>query len=254
MRQANVPKLSYCLLVPHFNHFRQLQKFFPELHASGLPLIVVDDGSDAENIAALHKLVSQYDDVELLECRPNRGKGFAIVAGLRHALQCGYSHAVQIDADGQHNINDVQKMVALSGSEPDAIVSGLPVFGDDIPRARMNGRKVSLFFVRLETLSMQLKDAMCGFRVYPVAATTDLCLTSAIGQRMQFDLEVLVRWVWRGERVAYAPTAVCYPDDGRSHFRMLRDNIQISWMHTKLVVGMLVRSPLLIYRKFNETG
>jgi glycosyltransferase involved in cell wall biosynthesis len=245
-----VDGLSYCLLVPHYNHHEQLARFLPDLLSTGMPILIVDDGSCAQSVAALTALLAGHAGIECLLLEKNGGKGTAVMRGIEKAALLGYSHSVQIDADGQHCAADIGKLVAVSSADPAALVSGLPQFGTDIPLARLRGRKLSLWLVRLETLSMSIEDAMCGFRVYPCAAMLSLHRRRSVGARMQFDLEVLVRWLWAGRPIHFVPTAVQYPVQGLSHFRMVADNLRIGFMHARLIVGMLLLSPLLIYRKF----
>jgi len=249
-----VDGLRYCVLIPHFNHHEQLARFFPDVAALGLPVMVVDDGSDTDSFAAIQELQNQYPELMLERLEKNRGKGAAVILGLKQAREYGFTHVIQIDADGQHNAADIIKMKAASESTPDAMISGLPLFGDDIPKARLHGRKLSLFWVRVETLSTEIKDAMCGFRVYPVDAMLTACDAWLFSLRMQFDLEVLVRWIWSGRRIVFVESDVQYPAAGKSHFRMVRDNVHITLMHIKLVLGMLLRSPVLLFRKLARNG
>ncbi|HBZ6044182.1 TPA: glycosyltransferase family 2 protein, partial [Escherichia coli] len=124
-----------------------------------------------------------------------------------------------------------------------------PIYDDSIPRSRLYGRWVTHVWVWIETLSLQLKDSMCGFRVYPVAPTLQLAKYATIGKRMDFDTEVMVRLYWQGNTSYFVPTRVTYPQDGLSHFDALKDNVRISLMHTRLFFGMLPRIPSLLMRR-----
>lgn len=221
----------------------------PLLAEAGMPGLIIDDGSDPLSIAEVSRIVSGYQGFELVQVARNRGKGSVVMLGIAEAKQRGYTHVVQIDADGQHRASDIKPMIAVSRKFPDALVSGRPTFGGDIPAARLQGRKLSLALLRIETLSAEIKDAMCGFRIYPVEKMLRVVRYVPLPARMQFDLEALVRWMWAGGEVQFMDTKVEYPEQGLSHFRMFRDNAQITLMHTKLVIGMLVLSPVLFYRK-----
>ena len=244
--------MPYCLLVPHYNHHEQLARFLPDLLNAGLPILIVDDGSSMASTAALTAMTADHPGVELLLLQKNSGKGVAVMRGIEKAAELGYSHVLQIDADGQHCAADIKQLLAVSFEEPAALVSGLPLFGADIPLARLRGRKLSLWLVRLETLSMQIQDAMCGFRVYPCTAMLSLHRRWSLGARMHFHLEVLLRCVWADLPIRFVPTAVQYPVQGLSHFRMVADNLRIGFMHTRLIIAMLLLSPLLLYRKFSR--
>ena len=65
--------------------------------------------------------------------------------------------------------------------------------------------------VWLETLSFDIVDSMCGFRVYPLAPTLALLDRQRLGPRMDFDTEILVRLHWRDVPMRWLPTRVSYP-------------------------------------------
>ncbi len=237
-----------CFLIPVYNHKDVLGLILDRLAAHGLPCILVDDGSEAECQAEIEKQAARRDWVTSVRLPVNGGKGAAVLRGLQWAAERGFSHAFQIDADGQHDLNDVQKFLALAQQNAAALILGQAQYDESVPRSRLYGRYITHFWVWVETWSLAIADSMCGFRIYPVQSTLRACRNGRIGQRMTFDIEVAVRLFWLGVPVRSVPTRVCYPLDGISHFRLLRDNVQISGMHTRLVFGMLWRSPLLLWR------
>jgi predicted LPLAT superfamily acyltransferase len=231
--------LRLCLLIPVYNHGSLIEATFDRLRQFGLPCIMIDDGSEPATATVLDQLAACEPSITLLRLPINSGKGVAVLHGIAEAQQRGYTHALQIDADGQHDANDIPAMLAMAEKEPDALISGAPQYGNDIPKARLYGRYITHFWVWIETLSFEIVDSMCGFRVYPVAATHALAQRVAIGKRMTFDTDIMVRLYREGTPVRFLPTHVSYPENGISHFHALRDNLQISWMHTRLVFGML---------------
>lgn len=239
---------SPCVLIPCYNHGAMMPGVLARLKPFNLPCIVVDDGSDAATQQQLDNLVAEQPGVTLIRLAENAGKGAAVMRGLQAAADAGFSHAVQVDADGQHAIEDIPKLLALAEQQPAALISGQPIYDDSIPRSRLYGRWVTHVWVWIETLSLQLKDSMCGFRVYPVAPTLQLAKHATIGKRMDFDTEVMVRLYWQGNTSYFVPTRVTYPLDGLSHFDALKDNVRISLMHTRLFFGMLPRIPSLLMR------
>ena len=241
--------VSPCVLIPCYNHGAMMSGVLARLQPFGLHCIVVDDGSDAATRAELDRLAAQTDHLTLIRLATNAGKGAAVIRGLQAAAEAGYSHAVQVDADGQHAIEDIPELLALAHAHPSALISGQPIYDDSIPRSRLYGRWVTHVWVWIETLSLQLKDSMCGFRVYPVAPTLQLAQRVALGQRMDFDTEVMVRLYWQGNPSYFLPTRVTYPLDGLSHFDALKDNLRISRMHTRLFFGMLPSIPSLLFRR-----
>ncbi|WP_432700865.1 glycosyltransferase family 2 protein [Kluyvera cryocrescens] len=238
-----------CVLIPCYNHGAMMADVLARLRPFHLPCIVVDDGSDADTQQTLARLAAENDHLTLIRLPENAGKGAAVVCGLRAAAEAGFSHAVQVDADGQHAIEDIPKLLAEAKRHPTALISGQPIYDDSIPRARLYGRWVTHIWVWIETLSLTLKDSMCGFRVYPLAPTLALAEQVPLGKRMDFDTEVMVRLYWQGNDSYFIPTRVTYPADGLSHFDALKDNLRISWMHTRLFFGMLPRVPQLLCRR-----
>lgn len=239
---------SPCVLIPCYNHGTGMARVLASLQPFGLPCIVVDDGSEDYTRDELTHLAAKDKNLTLIRLPTNSGKGAAVIRGLQAAAEAGFSHAVQVDADGQHAIEDIPKLLALAEQHPDALISGQPIYDDSVPRSRLYGRWITHVWVWIETLSLQLKDSMCGFRVYPVAPTLQLAQRVALGQRMDFDTEVMVRLYWQGNTSYFVPTRVTYPLDGLSHFDVVKDNCRISLMHTRLFFGMLPRIPVLLFR------
>ncbi len=244
-------RLNCCILVPVYNHPDTLPALVDELSQTGLPLLLVNDGSDAPCSAVLQALAREHNCIHLIERERNGGKGAAVKTGLRAAVAAGYSHALQIDADGQHDSRDIPALLALAEAQPEAVVTGVPRYAN-APTLRYYGRYLTHIWVWIHTLSLDISDALCGFRVYPLAATVALIEEQHTGDRMDFDPEILVRLHWAGLAVLEHPTAVDYPRDGVSHFRGLQDNLLISWAHTRLFFGMLRRLPAILTQRWRR--
>ncbi|MBW8185683.1 glycosyltransferase family 2 protein [Shewanella nanhaiensis] len=241
--------MSLALVIPNYNHRVAIAQTLEALAHLNLPCYLVNDGSDDKTCHLLLELDAKYPWVTLIQHPFNRGKGAAVTTGLRAAYQDGFTHALQVDADGQHNLDDIPAMIAKSEQHPQALISGLPQYDESVPKGRYYARYLTHFWVWIETLSFDIQDSMCGFRVYPLAATEQLFLTESLGERMDFDIEILVRLHWQGVEVLHLPTQVIYPEDGVSHFQGLWDNIRISSMHTRLVFGMLKRLPQRVFKQ-----
>ena len=235
-------------VIPVYNHGGPVAGVVAALRGHGLPVLLVDDASEPGCAAVLDRLALQ-PEVTLLRLAVNQGKGGAVMAGLQSAAQLGWTHVLQIDADGQHDTRDVPAFAAAAAAEPLHLICGHPVYDDSVPKARLYGRYATHIWVWINTLSFAVRDSMCGFRIYPLAATLACMKRQYIGRRMDFDTEIAVRLVWAGMKVTNLPTRVRYPEDGVSHFRVWRDNVLISAMHTRLFFGMLWRAPLLLWRK-----
>ena len=238
-----------CALIPIYNHKDTIAATVQALRAHGLPVVIVDDGSNEATCAVLKALAANEPALRLIRLPRNGGKGRALTAGLIAARDAGYSHALQIDADGQHNAGDVPRFLAEGRAHPQALICGQPIYDESVPRARLYGRYVTHVCVWMETLSFTLRDSMCGYRLYPLEATCAEIDRAPLPSRMDFDTEVAVRLIWRGVRVRNLPPRGIYPEKGVFHFHMLHDNLRISAMHTRLLLGMIPRVPMLLWRK-----
>ncbi|UOP04643.1 glycosyltransferase family 2 protein [Conchiformibius kuhniae] len=226
-------------LIPHYRHLTTLPAVVSAMRACGLPVLVVDDGSGADCHDALSALRGNGTEVLLLP--QNGGKGHAFKHGTAWAAQHGFSHVLQIDADAQHCFEDVPKLLAQSAARPAALVCANPVYGSDAPKARRYGRKITNFWNWLHTGSHDIKDGLCGLRIYPLPATQRLIDTAHIGNGMDFDNEILIRLYWHGTPLCWVDTPVRYHQNGVSHFHALRDNIVISKMHARLFFDGMAR-------------
>ncbi len=242
--------MQACIILPVYNHPHYLADLLAYIQQFRLPVILVDDGSHAECKKIIRSLLEQYP-VQLLSHDCNQGKGQAVMTAICHAAQQGYSHALQIDVDGQHHWADIAKFLQVAQQHPNAMIIGQPVFDLSVPKKRLYGRYATHVWVWINSLSLQIHDSMCGFRVYPVAVTAKLIEDYRLQPRMGFDSEILVRLSWQGIEFINIETPVIYPEDGISHFHIWRDNVGISKTHTLLFFGMLKRLPQLLKRKLS---
>ena len=243
--------MKACVIIPVYNHPQAIGPVIERLKPFGLPCYLVDDGS-SEACATVLQTIAQRERswVELLRRERNGGKGAAVSDGLRKAIAAGFSHAVQIDADGQHCIEDIERFLKAAHEHPDQLILGRPFFDQTIPQSRLYGRQFTNLWIWINTLSFAIGDGMCGFRCYPLAAVDKLLASVRLGRRMDFDIEVVVRLYWQGVDPVNLETEVRYPLDGVSHFKLLHDNLLISAKHAQLFFGMLRRLPTLLSRRW----
>ena len=227
-------------LIPHYNHPTTIAQVAEAMRAFGLDVLIVDDGSREECLPVLKTLAAQ-DGISVLYRHRNGGKGAAVKSGLFYAAEHGYSHVLQVGADAQHQLEDTAKLLAAAEQQPDAVICGWPQYGSDAPKARLYGRKITDFWNMLHTFSTDIKDGMCGFRLYPLSPALSVIRHEPIGDRMDFDTEILVRLYWRGVKPVWIKTPVKYASGGVSHFRAFEDNVLISKMHARLFCTMLWR-------------
>ncbi|CDU14976.1 glycosyltransferase family 2 protein [Vibrio coralliirubri] len=249
--QTKESSFNACFLIPCFNHGATMPAVVSSLHHFELLIIIVDDGSELATKQFLAPLADS-PSVTLVTLEQNQGKGGAVKAGIKRAQELGFSHAIQIDADGQHDLEALPALIQASQAKPMRLISGQPVYDESVPKARLYGRYATHIWVWIETLSLSIKDSMCGFRAYPINQTQAVLSKYDVGSRMDFDIEILVRLYWEGCDIDFVETRVIYPENGISHFDALWDNVKISWMHTRLFFGMLPRAPKLIARHFKS--
>jgi glycosyltransferase involved in cell wall biosynthesis len=247
-------------IVPVFDHGATVGAVVAALSAYGLPVILVDDGSHAPCAQTLDALIvaATEDDLPpliLLRHSENRGKGVAVLTGFVHAQALGASHALQVDADGQHDLAALPAFLDASARCPQAVINGCPRYDESVPKSRLYGRYLTRLWVWINTLSLRIPDSMCGFRLYPLAVVMPLLPALRHARRMDFDPEILVRLDWAAVPIVNLSVIVRYPPDGLSHFRLWRDNFRISIMHARLFFGMLWRIPCLFagYVRGNRT-
>lgn len=241
-------EVKVCAIVPVYRHEKTSRNVVKSLVDFDIPVILVDDGNAAEGHEILVQIAKDFADVELVTHKCNRGKGAAMRSGMEAAVAAGFTHALQVDADGQHDMGAISLFINEVKEHPDDLICGYPQYDESVPKAREQGRKITNFWVAIETLSLKIPDAMCGFRIYPLASSWPVmkCLRN---NRMGVDIESIVRLAWAGLQMRFFPIKVCYPEDGVSNFRMFHDNVVISMTHTMLCFGMLIRLPLILTRR-----
>lgn len=250
---ARAPSATHLVLIPSYNTGPKLVETVREALAHWAPVWVVVDGSTDGSDRPLDAIAAEHSGrLRVLRLAANGGKGGAVLTGLRDAHAAGFTHVLTMDADGQHPAECIGKFMATSAAAPDALVLGLPQFDASAPLLRVRGRRVSNFWANLETLWLGIGDSLFGFRVYPVRDLLAVMERNRWMRRFDFDPEAAVRLVWRGVRPVNVPAPVRYfrPEEGGvSHFNYLRDNTLLTWMHVRLMLGFLLRLPMLAVRR-----
>jgi len=246
---------THLVIIPSYNPGPQVVDTVRAARAHWTPVWVVVDGSSDGSAKALQALAAQDDGLRVIVLPENRGKGAAVLAGITHAAAAGFTHALTMDSDGQHPADLIPAFMAASQADPHAMVLGKPVFGPEAPALRVNGRKVSNGWANLETLWMGIGDSLYGFRVYPIAPLIKIMRANRFMRRFDFDPEAVVRLCWAGVHPRNLDAPVRYlsaAEGGVSHFNYLRDNALLTWMHTRLFLGFLLRLPLLAWRRLSS--
>ena len=237
-----MPSTTHLVLLPTFNTGPRLREVVAEVLRHWSPVLVVVDGSTDGSERPLLKLAETEPALTVLVSPRNAGKGAAVLVGALFATARGFTHALVMDADGQHPAASIREFMAVSRRQPAALVLGRPVFPANIPAERLHGRKLSVGLVHLELMGAATVDPLFGFRVYPLAPLLAELGPRSGGRRYDFDTEAVVRLGWAGVPLLNLAAPVRYfsrAEGGVSHFHYLRDNVLLIWMHTRLIVELL---------------
>jgi len=243
---------SHLVVIPSYNPGPKVLETVRAARAQWAPVWVVVDGSTDGTAQQLVQLAADDPDLRVLVLPTNQGKGAAVLHGLEAAQAAGFTHALTMDSDGQHPADLIPSFMAASARRPDAMVLGRPVFDASAPLLRVRGRRISNWWTDLETLGAGIDDSLYGFRVYPIAPLVDVMRRQRWMRRFDFDTEAVVRLAWRGVVPLNLAAPVRYltaSEGGVSHFRYGRDNVLLTWMHSRLLLGFVLRLPLLLSRR-----
>lgn len=246
------PSSTHVVLIPSYNPGSKVYDTVLGARAQWNPVWVVVDGSTDGSTAQLQAMAAADEGLQVFVLPENRGKGAAVLHGLDEAARRGFTHVLTMDSDGQHPVDLIPHFMAASMAEPACMVLGRPVFDASAPLLRVRGRKLSNAWANLETLWIGIGDSLYGFRVYPVEALREVMEKHTWMRRFDFDPEAVVRLAWRGVRPINIDAPVKYfraDEGGVSHFNYVRDNLLLSWMHTRLFAGFLRRLPVLVWRR-----
>lgn len=248
------PSSSHLVLIPTYNAGAKVLETVRQALQQWAPVWVVVDGSTDGTGAQLQAMAATEPDLKVMVLDHNQGKGAAVMHGLAQAEAAGYTHVLTMDSDGQHPADLIPAFMAASQRQPHDMILGRPVFDASAPALRVQGRKVSNAWANLETLWMGIGDSLYGFRVYPVSALLRIMERQRWMRRFDFDIEAAVRLCWRGVWPVNLDAPVKYlrqDEGGVSHFNYLRDNMLLTWMHTRLMLGFLLRLPVLLLRRMS---
>lgn len=246
------PSTTHVVVIPSYDTGPTVYATVAAARAVWRPVFVVVDGSRDGTAEGLLALASKDAGLRVWVLPDNRGKGAAVLRGLDEARAAGFTHALTMDADGQHPAALISRFMQASVEHPRAMILGRPVFDASAPLLRVRGRRVSNWWTNLETLGAAVADSLYGFRVYPIADLMAVMQSQRWMRRFDFDTEAVVRLAWRGVQPINRDAPVKYlsaEEGGVSHFRYVRDNALLTWMHMRLMIGFVLRLPLLIWRR-----
>lgn len=244
---------THLVLIPSYNTGPRLGQTVREALAQWSPVWVVIDGSTDGSAEELQRFAENDNRVRVIVRPRNGGKGAAVATGVAEALAHGFTHVLTMDSDGQHPSDHIPAFMEASQSRPEALVLGRPIFGPEVPLERLHGRKLSVGLARIEILGPGIDDPLFGFRVYPTKPLQEALASTRRARGFDFDPEIAVRMVWAGVPAINLPAPCRYlskSEGGISHFRYLRDNLKLIWLHTRLLSQLLIwRWPQILHRR-----
>lgn len=232
---------NLCFLIPYYNHPENINKLLNTLLTYNLPVIIVDDGSNPPLISVL---TVSSPLIITVSYGVNKGKGSAVITGMKKAAEMGFHSCFQIDADAQHDLFKINDFLEVYETAPESLICAKPVYSDDVPKSRLYGRKITAFWVYVNTLGDIKEDSMIGMRIYPLTKL-DIILKSVKGKRMDFDTDILLSYYKNNVDIKWVEVNITYSDNNVSHFRMVKDNVLISLLHTRHFLSL----PLLLFKK-----
>lgn len=246
---------THVVIIPSYNPGSKVFETVRDARQYWNPVWVIIDGSTDGTAESLQALAMDDPGLRVVYLPRNQGKGAAVLHGFQLASEAGYTHALTMDSDGQHPADRIPAFMAESTRQPQAMVLGVPVFDASAPSLRVKGRQVSNWWANLETLWAGIGDSLFGFRVYPIAPLCKVMQRQPWMRHFDFDPEAAVRLCWSGVKPVNLPARVRYlsaDEGGVSHFRYLRDNVLLTWMHTRLFIGFVLRLPMLLMRRARD--
>jgi glycosyltransferase involved in cell wall biosynthesis len=223
--------LRCAIVIPAYNHGRQLGDVLAKALRIGFPVFVVDDGSTDST----PQILASFSHVTVIRHEMNQGKGASLLDGFSLALKVA-DYAITLDADGQHNPNDILSLVRAVPERERPLVLGtrLGMEHAHVPWTSRWGRRFSNFWV-WASCGKWIADSQSGFRLYPLPETLSL---GAASRRFQFEVEILVRAAWAGIPVLEAPVSARYESakERISHFRPFVDFMRNFSVFTKLIL------------------
>ena len=251
------PSSTHAIVIPTYNTGPKLVETVKDALSRWAPVCVVVDGSTDGSQEPVLEMARENPGLHIIEFEMNRGKGAAVLKGVEYLVEQGITHVLAMDSDGQHNPDAIVEMMELSRANPDCMILGQPIFDESAPRIRVEGRKLSNFWANVHTLWAGIHDSLFGLRVYPAVPLVKAMHSTPFARRFDFDVEVAVRLCWAQVRPLNYRTPCTYLtacEGGVSQFRYFRDNALLTWMHFRLLLEFMARSPILIYERLTRQG
>jgi glycosyltransferase involved in cell wall biosynthesis len=244
--------VRFCVIIPVYNSENLIAHTIEPVLQYVENIIVVDDGS-TDNTVEVLKAAPFRESFDIVSCPVNRGKGYALQQGFKRAMELGFTHAVTMDADGQHLAADIALLTGKAQENRDALIVGSRKFdAPNMPGGSRFANRFSNFWFRIQT-GISLPDTQTGFRLYPLHRTGNMRLFT---NRYEAELELLVRAAWSGIKIIPQAIDVYYPprNERLSHFRRGRDFFRISVLNTVLcVLAVVYGYPYMLLRKIFKT-
>lgn len=219
------------VLIPAFNEETTIATLVDRCFQYSSAVIVIDDASTDNTLLQL-----KNTNATVLINTENAGKGAALLKGFQQAADKNYVGVITIDADGQHNPDDLVQFFSIIQKTPDALIIGARRKQTSAaPKLRFFANKVADFFISCAARKL-LYDTQSGYRYYPMQFIKQFLKRSALPNRFAFEAEMLVSAIRSGLSVDYVSIHSCYPENARaSHYHPSKDSWQIAKVVAKLI-------------------
>jgi glycosyltransferase involved in cell wall biosynthesis len=238
-------------LIPAHNEVLTIEEVVKETACHVDRVIVIDDGSTDDTAASL-----KGASALILRREKNIGKGERLVEGFEVAKNKGAHSVIVLDADRQHDPNDIPRFLIQHKINPDAIILGdRSADMENMPSSRRKGIKFGNFFIGW-ACGQPIKDAQCGMRLYPIKSLEKLKIPHRHTRRFKYETAVLMYAAEAGIPFRYVPIQARY--EGfvlrPSHFDPLRDFARLFGLVTEFLIlrGLRPRGFLIAMRLINH--
>jgi len=200
------------VVIPTYNEVESIGKILDGLKGLDLDVLVIDDGSPdgTADLVRMH-------NVEVIEREGKQGLGSAYRTGFSIGIQRGYTYIIEMDADGSHQINDLQRMMEWIGSA-DLLIGSRWVADGGISNWSKFREYLSKSANRYANvlLSLGVKDTTSGFRIYTTELLKKMEISTIRSEGYCFQIEMTRRAIARGGSIAEVPITFIERTHGKS--------------------------------------
>ncbi|MEJ2591030.1 MAG: glycosyltransferase family 2 protein [Candidatus Thiodiazotropha sp.] len=225
--------MKTAVVIPVYNEAATIRKVVTETLRQVDCVIVVDDGSTDHSLQQIDGL-----DVHCLKNPHNMGKAESLRNGFAHALTLNVDAVITLDGDGQHDPEEIPKLLAAANEQPDTIILAARLKQrQHAPRLRRFANRFADFWVSWAA-GYPVVDSQSGFRLYPAAVLRTIRLETPREKGFVFESEILIEAANKYFYSTSISVVSIYRKEARdSHYRPWTD----TWRIVRMIAGRLLR-------------